>query len=200
MILTPLWVKQVFNKGENKMFFDDFYCTHVLNDTDTLDYLLSVLESVLNQDKSNVQCFRQKKDNNAPKAIEGQYNLTINGNSIVLSDKSNGIEVIVKCHPDDIFDIGEGMKVAFDKYKEQIANAKSKKAKVRRKLYVGNLVMIKKNTWVFDEDQYVKTPQDIVGYITRMYTVNNNTLCEIQSTDRKYEFTANAKNVELIEQ
>ena len=176
------------------MFFDDFFSIRIPKDIDefiTFEYpLFDYLKRPQNP----------KPNNTAPKAIEGQYDLIIKDKNIVLLNKSNGIEVTVKCHPDDAFDIGEGMKVAFDKYKEQIANAKSKKAKVRRKLYVGNLVMIKKNIWVFDEDQYVKTPQDIVGYITRMYTVNNNTLCEIQSTDRKYEFTANAKNVELIEQ
>ena len=31
-------------------------------------------------------------------------------------------------------------------------------------------------------------------------TEYNDTLCEIQSTDRKYEFIAKAKDVELIEQ
>lgn len=145
-----------------------------------------------------------KRQNIAPKMIEGKYELTIHDKTITLTNKERNIEVEVMCHPDDAFDIVYGMKVAFDRYKEQLTqreNAKKpKQAKVRRKLYVGNLVMVKKNTWVFDEDQYAKVPQDIVGYITRMYTVDNDTLCEIQSTDRKYEFIAKAKDVELIEQ
>lgn len=145
-----------------------------------------------------------KRQNIAPKTIEGKYELTIHDKTITLANKERNIEVEVMCHPDDAFDIAAGMKVAFDRYKEQLIqreNAKKpKQAKVRRKLYVDNLVIVKKDTWVFDEDQYAKVPQDIVGYITRMYTVGNDTLCEIQSTDKKYEFIAKAKDVELIEQ
>ena len=180
------------------MFFDDFFSIRIPKDIDEFITFEYPLFDYLKKSQ------KLKPNNTAPKSIERQYDLTIKDKNIVLSNKSNGVEVVVKCHPDDAFDIGEGMKVAFDKYKERIANTKSekitKKAKVRRKLYVGNLVMIKKNTWVFDEDQYAKVPQDIVGYITRMYTVGNDTLCEIQSTDKKYEFIAKAKDVELIEQ
>lgn len=180
------------------MFFDDFFSIRIPKNVEEFITFEYPLFDYLKKPQ------KPKPNNTAPKSIEGQYDLTIKDKNIVLSNKSNGVEVVVKCHPDDAFDIGEGMKVAFDKYKERIANTKSekitKKAKVKRKLYVGNLVIVKKDTWVFDEGQYVKTPQDIVGYITRMYTVGNSTLCEIQSTDRKYEFTADVTSVELIEQ
>lgn len=166
--------------------------------------MLAFLKGLSNTKSEPKQFDYYKRQNAAPKMIEGKYELTIQDKTITLVNKERNIEVEVMCHPDDAFDIAAGMKVAFDRYKEQLIqreNAKNpKKAKVRRKLYVGNLVMIKKNTWVFDEDQYAKVPQDIVGYITRMYTVGNDTLCEIQSTDRKYEFIAKAKDVELIEQ
>ena len=180
------------------MFFDDFFSIRIPKDIDEFITFEYPLFDYLKKSQ------KLKPNNTAPKSIEGQYDLTIKDKNIVLSNKSNGVEVEVMCHPDDAFDISVGMKVAFDRYKEQLIqreNAKNpKQAKVRRKLYVGNLVMIKKNTWVFDEDQYAKVPQDIVGYITRMYTVGNDTLCEIQSTDKKYEFIAKAKDVELIEQ
>ena len=166
--------------------------------------MLAFLKGLSNTKSEPKQFDYYKRQNAAPKMIEGKYELTIHDKTITLVNKERNIEVEVMCHPDDAFDIAAGMKVAFDRYKEQLIqreNAKKpKQAKVRRKLYVGNLVMIKKNTWVFDEDQYAKVPQDIVGYITRMYTVGNDTLCEIQSTDKKYEFIAKAKDVELIEQ
>ena len=166
--------------------------------------MLAFLKGLSNTKSEPKQFDYYKRQNAAPKMIEGKYELIIHDKTITLTNKERNIEVEVMCHPDDAFDIAAGMKVAFDRYKEQLIqreNAKKpKQAKVRRKLYVGNLVMIKKNTWVFDEDQYAKIPQDIVGYITRMYTVGNDTLCEIQSTDKKYEFIAKAKDVELIEQ
>lgn len=166
--------------------------------------MLAFLKGLSNTKSEPKQFDYYKRQNAAPRMIEGKYELTIQDKTITLVNKERNIEVEVMCHPDDAFDISAGMKVAFDRYKEQLIqreNAKKpKQAKVRRKLYVGNLVMVKKNTWVFDEGQYVKTPQDIVGYITRMHTVDNDTLCEIQSTDRKYEFIAKAKDVELIEQ
>ena len=166
--------------------------------------MLAFLKGLPNTKSEPKQFNYYKRQNAAPKMIEGKYELTIHDKTITLTNKERNIEVEVMCHPDDAFDIAAGMKVAFDRYKEQLIqreNAKKpKQAKVRRKLYVGNLVMAKKNTWAFDEGQYVKTPQDIVGYITRMYTVVNDTLCKIQSTDRKYEFIAKAKDVELIEQ
>lgn len=166
--------------------------------------MLAFLKGLSNTKSEPKQSDYYKRQNAAPKMIEGKYELTIHDKTIALTNKERNIEVEVMCHPDDAFDIAAGMKVAFDRYKEQLIqreNAKKpKQAKVRRKLYVGNLVIVKKDTWVFDNGQYVKTPQDIVGYITRMYTVDNDTLCEIQSTDRKYEFIAKAKDVELIEQ
>lgn len=166
--------------------------------------MLAFLKGLSNTKSEPKQSDYYKKQNAAPKMIEGKYELTIYDKTITLTNKERNIEVEVMCHPDDAFDIASGMKVAFDRYKEQLIqkeNAKKpKQAKVRRKLYVGNLVMVKKNTWVHDDEQYVKTPQDIVGYITRMYTVGGSTLCEIQSTDRKYEFTADVTSVELIEQ
>ena len=52
----------------------------------------------------------QKPNNNAPKTIKGDYDLSIHGNKIVLVDNADGTTVESKCHPDDNFDIGDGIK------------------------------------------------------------------------------------------
>ena len=60
-----------------------------------------------------------KRNNNAPKNIKGDYDLTIHGNKIVLVDNVDGTTVEAKCHPDDDFDISVGIKQAFDKLNDE---------------------------------------------------------------------------------
>lgn len=73
--------------------------------------------------KVNKLSFKTKKveNNQAPKEIEGEYDLSIRGNKTVLVDNMDGTTVEVKCHPDDDFDIGEGMKMAFDRMNDKRA-------------------------------------------------------------------------------
>ena len=55
--------------------------------------------------------------NMAPEYLEGNYRLTIKGsNTLVVSD-DDGNSAVAKCHPDDEFDIGAGVKVAMEKLK-----------------------------------------------------------------------------------
>lgn len=62
---------------------------------------------------------RQKIDvNKAPEDIVGDYTLSIKDNRITLRDK-DGVEVFARCHPEDVFDVGEGVREAFDKLKEK---------------------------------------------------------------------------------
>lgn len=62
---------------------------------------------------------RQKIDvNKAPEDIVGDYSLSIKDNRITLRDK-DGVEVFARCHPEDVFDVGEGVREAFDKLKEK---------------------------------------------------------------------------------
>lgn len=70
----------------------------------------------------------KKPDNNAPKSIKGDYDLSIHGNKIVLVDNKDGTTVEAKCHPDDNFDIGAGIKEAFKKLNEK--REEDKKIKV----------------------------------------------------------------------
>lgn len=66
--------------------------------------------------KSNVS---PKPNNNAPKTIKGDYDLSIHGNKIVLVDRNEGTTVEAKCSPQDNFDVGEGVKEAFKKMNEK---------------------------------------------------------------------------------
>ena len=62
---------------------------------------------------------KPKANNNAPKSIKGDYELYIHGNKIELFNQKDGMMVEAKCHPDDNFDIGEGIKEAFKKLEEE---------------------------------------------------------------------------------
>ena len=76
---------------------------------------------------------KPKANNNAPKSIKGDYDVSIHGNKIVLVDKKDGTTIEAKCHPDDNFDIGDGIKEAFKKMnekREEIRREEDKKIKV----------------------------------------------------------------------
>lgn len=60
-----------------------------------------------------------KEKNYIPKEMEGAYELYLYGNKIVL--KKQGVRPmysVVKCHPEDEFNISEGMKIAFDRLED----------------------------------------------------------------------------------
>ena len=61
----------------------------------------------------------EKPNNRVPKTIKGDYDLSIHGNKIVLVDNIDGTTVEAKCHPEDNFDIGVGIKEAFRKLNEE---------------------------------------------------------------------------------
>ena len=71
-----------------------------------------------------------KLGHNAPKTIKGDYDLSIHGNKIVLVDNADGTTVEAKCHPDDDFDIGIGVKEAFKKLNQKREEEKDKKINV----------------------------------------------------------------------
>ena len=73
-------------------------------------------------------------DNRAPKSIKGDYTLSIHGNKIVLIDTKDGVTIITRCHPDDNFDIGIGIKEAFKKMnekREEICKQKEEDKKIK---------------------------------------------------------------------
>lgn len=62
----------------------------------------------------------ERPKNYAPKLMEGKYSLNVKGNKIVITKHFSDFdrETIVKCSPEDEFDIGEGIKVAMQRLLE----------------------------------------------------------------------------------
>lgn len=83
-----------------------------------------------------------KPNNNSPKNIKGDYILSIHGNKISLVDSADGTTVEAKCHPDDNFDIGEGMKEAFKKLNEKREEILKVKEEEDKKIKVGDWVEV----------------------------------------------------------
>lgn len=82
-----------------------------------------------------------KPNNNVPKNIKGDYRLSIHGNKIVLVDDKDGNTVESKCHPDDNFDIGIGIKEAFKKLNEK----RKADEEARKAIKVGDMVVVVDN-------------------------------------------------------
>ena len=83
-----------------------------------------------------------KFDNRAPKNIKGDYDLSIHGNKIVLVDNVDGTTVEAKCHPDDEFDSGVGVKEAFRQLNEKREELRKQKEEEEKKIKVGDWVEV----------------------------------------------------------
>lgn len=83
-----------------------------------------------------------KPNNNAPKSIKGDYDLSIHGNKIVLVDNADGTTVEAKCSPEDNFDIGEGIKEAFKKLNEKREELRKQKEEEDKQIKVGDWVEV----------------------------------------------------------
>lgn len=83
----------------------------------------------------------KKPNNNVPKNIKGDYDLSIHGNKIVLVDNKDGTTVEAKCHPDDNFDIGTGIDEAFKKLNEK----RKADEEARKAIKVGDMVKVVDN-------------------------------------------------------
>ena len=53
--------------------------------------------------------------NLAPKELEGEYRLSVGNNKVVITNTVTHQTAMARCHPDDYFDIGEGINEAFGK-------------------------------------------------------------------------------------
>ena len=84
----------------------------------------------------------KKPNNNAPKSIKGDYELYIHGNKIKLYNQKDGMMVEAKCHPDDDFDIGVGVKEAFKKLNEKREELRKQKEEEEKKIKVGDWVEV----------------------------------------------------------
>lgn len=110
----------------------------------------------------------KKPNHNAPKTIKGDYDLSIHGNKIVLVDNVDGTTVEAKCHPDDDFDIGVGVKEAFKKLNE-------KREEMNKRIEVGDWVEIVNPGLSFSTLNYFFKDNNLMQYATRYrYAVTPN--------------------------
>ena len=65
--------------------------------------------------ENNLKNGEQNKNNQAPKEIQGRYNLNIYGNEITLIDLETNNLVCAKCSPEDEFSLEAGLSLAFER-------------------------------------------------------------------------------------
>lgn len=115
----------------------------------------------------NLAPSNKKLNNNAPKSIKGDYDLSIHGNKIVLVDNVDGTTVEAKCHPDDDFDIGTGIKEVFKKLNEKREEICKQKEEEEEKIKVGNWVKIVDNGQSCSTQENFFKENDILDYAGR---------------------------------
>lgn len=109
---------------------------------DYLKYMEEFTKTILNTNGI-------KPNNNAPKSIKGDYNLSIHGNKIVLVDNKDNTTVEARCHHDDGFDIGAGIKEAFKKMNEKREEIRKQKEDEDKKIKIGDWVEIVDSDKIF---------------------------------------------------
>lgn len=85
---------------------------------------------------------KKKVDNRVPKNLKGEYILSLHGNKIVLTDEKNKMIVEAKCHPDDNFDVGIGIKEAFRKLNTKREEIRKQKEEEEKKIKVEDWVEV----------------------------------------------------------
>lgn len=113
----------------------------VKNLEEYIDKLSKAIIDSTKNDLSNFCITFKKPNNNSPKNIKGDYDLSIHGNTIVLVDNADGTTVEARCHPDDDFDIGVGIKEAFKKLNEKREELRKQKEE-DNKIKVGDWVVV----------------------------------------------------------
>lgn len=117
----------------------------------------------------------KKPNNNVPKNIKGDYDLSIHGNKIVLVDNKDGTTVEAKCHPDDEFDIGTGIKEAFKKLNEKREEIRKAKEEEEKKIKVGDWVEVTEPGKTFSTLTTFFTENNLMKYATKYrYAVTPN--------------------------
>ena len=125
---------------------------------------------------------KSKPNNNANKNIKGDYDLSIHGNKILLVDKNEGATVEAKCHPDDNFDIGIGIKEAFKKLNAKREEIKKQKEDEDKKIKVGDWVEVVDNIQsytTYPEWLYNRVEFEFVRYYHYGYCPRNGSIGKV---------------------
>ena len=181
------------------------------------DVFNSLLEEIMKE--------RMKKDmkleykfyekNLAPKWLEGDYDLHIEGNRMTMTSK-DGKKVEARCHPDDDW----RLQIGIDELKERMAEAKKP-----REIKVGDIVKVKTSSKYssMDAKSFFEENSIPVEYIIRVVQANasltfptpaykyrvlyigylsgkNSKKCAlIESNTNSYLYVVNYTNLELVE-
>lgn len=117
-------------------------------------------------------CYPQKPNNKAPKDVCGNYELTINGNAILLVDNKDGLTAESKCHPEDNFDIGEGVRQAFNNLMEKRKQSTKVEIKVEDFVSYCKKPNMKLKVIYIDKGRNVVYCQDENGFC-HTFTINS---------------------------
>lgn len=115
VLYKPLWSDNVWlciYAGTNNAFYEY---------EEAIREGIKLMEEKKSKNKMNFE-YKFYEKNLAPKWLEGDYDLHIEGNKMVMSSK-DGIEVKTRCHPDDDW----RLQVGLDELKERMAEVKKPK-------------------------------------------------------------------------
>ena len=129
-----------------------------------------------------IKKLNKKPNNNAPKSIKGDYDLSIHGNKIVLVDNVDGTTVEAKCHPDDNFDIGIGIKETFRKLNVKREEYRKQKEEEDKKIKVGDWVEVVNNGHsysTYPEWLYNRVKFEFVKYYHYGYCPRNGSIGKV---------------------
>lgn len=140
-----------------------------------------IVENIVRKSKEreeNKMNFEYKfyEKNLAPKWLEGDYNLHIEGNKMIMTSK-DGIEVKARCHPDDDW----CLQVGLDELKDRMTEVKKP-----REIKVGDIVKVKSREKYgsMDAKGFFEENDIPVEYIIRVVQVNAS--MTFPSRDYKY--------------
>ena len=111
---------------------DTWLCKYVMQD----DWMALTTNDIISKEGENKKMkleYKFYEKNLAPKWLEGDYDLHIEGNRMVMTSK-DGKKVETRCHPDDDW----RLQVGIDELKERMAEAKKP-----REIKVGDIVKVK---------------------------------------------------------
>ena len=161
---------------------------------DYLKYMEEFTKAILNTNGI-------KSNNKAPKSVRGDYDLSIHGNKIVLVDNTDGTTVEAKCHPEDNFDIGVGIREAFKKMNEKREEIRKAKKEEEKKIKVGDWVEVVNSGASYSQMFDFFEKNNILQYATRfrygvspiegiagkvVFVDENNKIAVVEITKEKY--------------
>lgn len=176
----------------------------------------AIKEEMENIDKMKLE-YKFYEKNLAPKWLEGDYDLHIEGNRMTMTSK-DGKKVEARCHPDDDW----RLQVGIDELKERMVEAKK-----QREIKVGDKVKFKHNNvdWYYPHTVsdwckinhisvddvmtayasniiFIEHDYELEDYRFRVVTVakhKNQTLAYIMDVNNHYSFIVDTKWLELVE-